>query len=381
MGLSNRWHDTVPITVFIALLPGWCQGEEGKPSIADIERVWKARQDKVASALFELETEKTIPKGSVSVVANPEREAAGLPALPDNPPRDYIVKGTRHFSLSGGKTRDSYEDESWDPIGNRLYPKRYVEVFNGQRFKSLDEPSSGQENYPAGIVKKAPQSGSALKFPLLPIIFTVRGSHPDFFRDLGKFQVAAHNVPVAGRPCLELVRVAERGDGREVLYLDQERDYVVVKFMIVEGDHPKWQLDATYSPDQAVGWVPKSWEYVIRTGGKDRHILSSQRRSVVRYEINPNLDDEEFDIRFPPGTKVDDDSSGRYVVYAIGENGEKGREVPANAGATYEELLKTPTRPHRWVLFWGWGSILLLALGTLAVLWLRRRRRNAQVPQ
>src|SRR5262249_18285574 len=154
----------------------------------------------VASARFEMETEKTIPKGSVSFVHNRLRLDRGDPALPDNPPRDYIVKGNRRFSLSGGKKRDSYEEQSWDPVGKRLYPKRYLEVFDRQRFKSLNEPTSGQIDHPRGIIRKEPQAGSAVKFPLLPIIFTFRGSHPDFFHDLGKFQVAAHNVPIAGRP-------------------------------------------------------------------------------------------------------------------------------------------------------------------------------------
>jgi hypothetical protein len=360
--------------VSIAFFPALCLGQQAKPSIAHIERVWKARQDKVAAARFEIDTEKTIHQGSTSFMEEASRRAAGLPPEPEpNPPRDYLVKGTSRFSLSGAKVRHSYDDQAWDPVGKRLYPKHYVDVFNGQLYKSLDNPSSGQEDYPSGVVKKVPQSGSALKFPLLPLICTLRGNHPQFFRDLGIFRVAGQNVPIAGRPCLELVRGSDRSDNREVLYVDQERDYVLVKAMILVDDHPNWQLDVTYSADATVGWVPRSWEYLIRAG-KDNRILSSGRRSVIRYEINPHLDDSEFDIRFPPGTRVDDESSGQYVVYAIQESGEKGRAIPAALGPTYKDLEKAPTRLGRWMLLWGIVALVALA----GSIWLRvqRKRRN-----
>lgn len=348
-----------------------CFGEQPAPSIAEIEKVWKARQDKVEAAVFELETGKTIYKGSSSEADNSILIKLGKPPMPESPPRDYLVKGTRRFSFSGVNTHDSYEDQAWDPIGNRLYSTKCVEVFNGKLFKSLDNPSSGQENYPAGIIKKAPQAGGALKFPLLPILLTLRGVHPDYFNSLSQFRLSGNTVPIAGRSCLELVRASQRGQGQEVLFVDPERDYVVAKMVILDEGKPTWQWTAKYRTDATVGWVPYTWEYLLLT--RKGHRTGAGRRTVVRYEINAKLDDSEFDIRFPPGTKVDDEVSfGQYVVYTISETGERNRVVPAVQGSTYDELQRPTPRVRRWL--WLWGAVLVLSL--TGGVWLRKRHRR-----
>lgn len=356
------------------VLQAQCLAGQPVPSIDEIEKVWKARQDKVDSAVFELETEKTIFRGSNSEADNSILLKLGKPPMPENPPRDYLVKGTRRFSFSGVRTHDSYEDQSWDPIGKRLYSTKCVEVFNGKLFKSLDDPSSGQENHPAGIVKKTPQSGRALKFPLLPILMTLRGVHRDYFNSLSQFRLSGKSVPVAGRSCLELLGPSERGQRQEVLYVDSERDYVVAKMVILDEGKPTWQWSATYQSHKTAGWIPQTWEYLLLT--RKGYRLSAGRRTVARYKINAKLDDGEFDIQFPPGTKVDDEVNfGQYVVYAISDSGERNRVVPAAEAPTYDDLQKPVPGSRRWL--WLWGAVFLLTLAGATWLRLRHRKRIA----
>lgn len=367
---SNLKFGIVSLTVSI-VLSALCHGQQSVPSIADIEKVWKARQEKVTSAWFEMETERTIFKGYASSRSNVDRAKRKLAPLPENPPRDYLVKGTRRFSFRGIKSHDSYVDQAWDPVAKRLYPRQYTEVFDGRRFKSLDIPSASDEGYPGGIVAKGPQSGSALKFPLLPILITFRGSHPQYFNALNKFRVAGATVRVAGRPCLELVRALEDGQRSELLYVDLERSYVVVKMVIMDEGRPSWEWTTTYRSDSTVGWVPDSWEYLLQSG--KGHRQDAGRRKVVRYEFNSNLDESEFDIRFPPRTKVNDTSGDQYVLYTILGNGEKGRAFPAGLGLSYEQLQEPVPHNRRWLLFWG--ALLLLAFLGSVRMWMRRRSR------
>lgn len=94
---------------------------------------------------------------------------------------------------------------------------------------------------------------------------------------------------------------------------------------------------------------------------------------MARYELNPKLDDSEFDITFPPGTRVEDEVSfGKYMVYTIAESGERNEAVPAADLPTYEQLQQATRRSRHWL--WLWGAVLLLSL--TAVVWLRVRHRR-----
>jgi hypothetical protein len=359
----------------IGLAPsiGWAQ--QHKVTIDDILEVWKEREQKVKSARFELTCEETIPKGRNSFVDVLYRRKVGIPPKTEpNPPRDYLVKGTSAVVLDGIKLHYSYDHEQWDPVEKKLYPEHYEDVFDGEFIRFVINPTSAHHNYSTGNVDKANKSDSGLRFPILPLILTLRGNHPQFFQDLVKFQLTGHSVVVGGRPCLELVRDSGPPGQREFLFLDQKRDYVMVKEMIVLGGQPNWQVDATYMPDAKIGWVPKSWEYIIRAG-KDHVPMNSGRTTVTGYEINISVDENEFNIDFKPKTMVQDKSSGRLMQYLIRADGEKGVQIPAGQIPTYEELDKPAPRMKPWMWFTTWTMMLVAALG--GWIWLRHRRRNA----
>jgi hypothetical protein len=336
------------------------------PTIDQILAVWKTRQEKVQSARFELSVEQTIHKGSVSILAE------SAPGELD-PPRDYIVTGTAGVSLSGSKLRYWYDRPQWDPVGKALHPSHFVDTYDGERYKQLRNPSSAQNNYPLAGIKPAQGSESAFQFPIAALFLTFRGDHPQFYRDLNKFAVTGRTIPIASRRCVELVRASAGSDRREVFFLDAEREYIVVRKATLRGEQPMWQLDIAYRQDPTVGWVPSSWEYVIRVG-KVPQPHESGRYTVTKYEINPALDAGEFDIAFPPGTRVLDKSSGQEVQYIVRENREKGREIPTASNPTYQDLEKASARFNRVIVLVVWGVVFALAGG--GWLWLRHWRKK-----
>ncbi|HEV3258763.1 MAG TPA: hypothetical protein VG013_17970 [Gemmataceae bacterium] len=362
----------IACVVSMASVPGLCRAQDAKPTIDAILKVWQTRQERVRTARFELNCEETIHKGRVSFMEGARQGGTGLqPQTGPNPPRDYLVNGTSSIRLDGSRMRYSYDHQQWDPIDKKLYPEHYIDVFDGRMFKFLRNPASAQKLYPLAAVRTAKASESSPKLAIRPLILTFRGNHPQFFRDLGEYRVTGQSITVATRPCLQLVRASAGAEQRDLLYLDQERDYVVVREMILVHEAPNWQSDVTYASDAAVGWVPRSWEYIVRVG-KDGRVYQSGRRTIARYDINPQLDDNDFDIPFPPTTRVVDTSSGEGIQYVVRENGEKGRGILTANNPTYEDLQKPAPRFNRGVLMAVWTAILVLALG--GCMWVRRRR-------
>lgn len=367
----SRWIGLIASSLGAIWAPETCRAQQSKPTMDQIIQVWQQRQEKVLTAHFELNCEQTIHKGSISFFdAMVSEKVKPLDSEP-NPSRDYLVNGTATVNLSGQKMTYSYDTQKWDPIGKRLYPARYFDSFDGQLFKCLDNPASGQQDYPLATVRRAKASASALHFPLLPLVFAFRGDHSQFFQDLGRFKVNGRRIDIAARPCLEVVRTSGSSNRCEVLYLDEERDYVVVRKTILIKDFPAWQLDIIYDQDDTVGWSPRSWEYIIRAG-KNHIIIESGRRTVTRYDINHQIDDSKFEIIFPAGTRVIDESSGKETQYLVRGDQERGREIPTAFNPTYEDLENAGTQVKRWVLATVWGTILVLSLGVW--IWLRLRR-------
>ncbi len=253
-----RVYSSIVVSVFLSSL---ALAQESAPGIDQVWRAWKAREDKSMTARFELTGEDTIPKGANSLLASTRG-----PVQEVLPPEDLLLKGVTRVSLSGGKLRHETNMDLWDSVARRFYPSRHLDVFDGEIFKSLDTPESTEHDYGVGVVQKAKVSRSSLNFPILPLIVAFRGTYEQYFRQRGEFTSSGRSTLIAGRPCLELVKVPNTGQKREVLYVDRERDYVVVREITIVGEQPTWQLDVTYTPDSGVGWVPHSWEYIIRTG-------------------------------------------------------------------------------------------------------------------
>src|SRR4051812_36171160 len=94
---------------FLVLFFGWsgpALAETKPPSVKEILRTWTTRQEKVKTARFQMRCDRTIPNGSVSLMA----ELVGNPpgGKDATPAKDVLVNGTSQLTLSGPKMRYSY---------------------------------------------------------------------------------------------------------------------------------------------------------------------------------------------------------------------------------------------------------------------------------
>jgi hypothetical protein len=257
----------------------------------------------------------------------------------------------------------------WDPARKLLYREYQEDTFDGSAIWVLHTPSSSERPYSQGIIDPAKKSRSATSYPIIPIIFAFRGYHEQFFDYLDKFEVTNRSVMIANHRCVELTRESRAIHQRELLYLDAERDFIVVRHLLQNRNGTFRSLSVEYSPDPTVGWVPASWEHVCNAGSGAPD--QSGRRTVTHFEFNTPIPEAEFQIRWPTATRVADSRSGQRMEYVVRPDGNRGPEAPTTARMTYEELAHGSVPSNRWLLY---GSAVLLAFTIMAWLAVRRRR-------
>ncbi|OWK36724.1 hypothetical protein FRUB_09287 [Fimbriiglobus ruber] len=283
-----------------------------KVTVDSVTKEWTARQEKVKTAVFECKIERTWHKGSF--------DAEPLPYWKKDqhtPPEDLKRTGISRVVFGGQKFRFDDHIPRWDPGTVGTYDSKHVDTYDGQLAKMLSDPTNSRQKYPTGRVEKSEASFAAKFIGLEPYFLSFRGDHPQHSHRLNLYKPTGRSSVIAGRTCAELSREVPANQNQYLLYVDVDR-FVVVKKVTLNKRHtePTWQIDISYSPDAVIGWVPQTWEYRIRTGLENK-VSESGRTLVTKYQINPDVPKEEFDIAFPPGTYVVDKSSDKAVEYVI----------------------------------------------------------------
>lgn len=350
------------------------QGVTHSHTMDEILRAWKARQDKATTARFEMKVERTLPKGSSTLLLQMSGFGPKEPASNLDPPQDIIVNGTSKVSMNGPKMRYSFDVPAWNRIKHKTYDEHYIDVFDGQLCKFLRNPNEpNTQDYPAAVISNGTRANAALQFSIVPIVWAIRGDDPNYYNLLNGFKPTGQAVSIGNTTCVELQMKRPNSDNREVFYLDSSRDYIVVRKVTIDGGVPTWQMDISYMPDRIVGWVPQSWEYIIR-GATMNSIIEAERRFVSHYEIGNPIGNSEFDIELPAGTRVMDNTKQRSVQYVIQEGPKKGRIIPSDQSPTYQELQIPESRFNRSLVLIFWGGVFCLII----VFWLRIRWRRAK---
>jgi hypothetical protein len=366
---------------FLILLgAGFICSQEKSPKLGNdfdkdkILKVWKERQSKVVRAHFDLTCKQMIYKEVPDTSEDKTKTSGKSVGVEPNPPKDIEADGAGIVCIEGSKMKYVHDLPQWSLANRAIYTEHYEDIFDGKLFKSFRTPSSDANSYSLAVIKKADSPPSSKFFYLFPLMITIRGDDEKFVRTLANYELSSHTLLVSNRQCVELISGSNPDQNREVLYLDKDRNYIVVRKSIFIKDVPLWQLDIKYTADPEVGWIPQSWEYMIRNG--NNRIEESARWNVAKYFINDSAPSDEINISFPKGTRVIDETGGGEVQYVIQEDGSKGRVIPLSANPTYEDLIQQPRRnKYRLVALASIGVILCL-LG-LSWLWKIRQRNRA----
>jgi hypothetical protein len=178
---------------------------------------------------------------------------------------------------------------------------------------------------------------------------------------------------VDGKPCLELQ--CQRGIFHQRAWVDPARDFVLVRYLDQQSERTGSKLDVHYRRE-AGEWVPERWEIteLLPDGKLDQSI----RAKVTAIEINSATDPNEYDLVFPRGTLVRDETEiGKVSKYLINERGEKRPILPSEKRKTYQELLHSepPSALRNTAL---WTVMVAAVVAVLSAAWLVWRRRLVQ---
>jgi hypothetical protein len=166
------------------------------------------------------------------------------------------------------------------------------------------------------------------------------------------------------------------------IWVDPAREFVVVRSVLTRRDRPAWQVDVKHRQEDACGWVPEAVHYAAYYPNGD--LQDAIQAKVKEHEVNFAADPTSFDLPFPAGTYVTDESNPKAPVdYIVREGGGRRIVQRREMGATYQQLLDTDSgfalggrSPFPWT--WASGLLALAAVMVGGVLrWRARKVKQA----
>lgn len=313
---------------------------EAEYTLEAVEKAWRVRQQKVRTFRFHCDERQTYTKGSYLSGKKPE---------PSNPHRLVVPPETTTYDTSFSMTMDGdklryFSSNFTLTTEGKLVPQKGTTVSTSVGVKDLQEP--GATSYPRGNILPPVADGLSITAPgQVALLLTFRPLHPAtiYFRNVARRYVVVPGRSVfAERSCVQLKEVGT--DPRfpiTSVWLDPERDFVVVRMVQDSPTGPLSQLTFEEFRQTENGWVPLKWTKTSLNS--DGSVSTSCRASVRHFTLNVLMDEKEFELEFPPGTWVTD---GREKTrYILKEGGEKriilGEELVGQA--SYEQLLNTET--------------------------------------
>ncbi len=361
----NSWTSVIGFGGLLLCCPSWALGQP--PTAQQVKQAWGERQDKVKTLRCEWTARETVPKGSNSI---------GIRGAPEgNPPRDLLIDAKVSLILGGGKLRYTYDGQDWSLERGELVPRTFASAFDGKIGRSFN--NKGGLEYPQqGWIVSDDRAQDASSLIVSPLSILCRGTDPVYRPfDFDAYEATGREVKIKDRPCVEFTRRSRTDERTDTLLLDRSRAYLLLRRTTTVQKTTTLQLTIDYGPDPSVGWVPLSWEYVVRLPGGS--LLKSVQCSATKTEINPALSADDFAVPFPPGTWVSDQSSGTELQSVVQDDGREGKALPSSAIPTYEQLREAgPANRWRWLWIAIPSAVFVLAF--VGLVWIKWRRRTAR---
>ncbi len=262
-----------------------------------IERAWRERQDKTISFRLRWKQSRVLKTGH-----DPSN-----PFGADSTTSAYVAHDYEQLlAVQDGKYRFFSSEPAKNAQTGDWMRKESTDVSNGVTAKNFTKRDTSY----------LPLSGSDSKHKPLEesIVFTMSDLRPVtlHFRPfllsppvLAGFTVSKERGEADGKPCLIIRRlVPSQPTVTEALWVDPKQQYSVRRRTQEYQGKVFYQLDVQYRLDTA-GSVPTGWHEDMYYAG-DGTLTKSLQGTVVSSEININLPESEFELAFPPGTKVRD---------------------------------------------------------------------------
>ena len=179
-------------------------------------------------------------------------------------------------------------------------------AFNGQTSMRLTELSEG---FFEGTVSQQKFEYDTQRVEIRPLVQCCRSIDVDYVRiDFKNYRVVPGHDMVNGIQAVRLRPQDTSGIAREY-WVAPEQDFAVVK--IVERFNrklPGFDIEITNRHYDGFGWAPYQWKAVAML--EDGTVVTSSDVTVVESAIGEGIDESEFVIDFPRGTRLQNRETG-----------------------------------------------------------------------
>lgn len=292
-----------------------------------------------------------------------------LTATLQRPASESTASAENRIVIDGDKVRVENNNPSVS-MGQGFFRQSRIEVFDEQESRTLFPLGIGPDPTPIGIRhEKTPKIEAGIPEP---IFLHFRGLDPAYrMFAIDTWKATGRTMVIDGAKCNEL-ELPLRDHVRRA-WFDPSKGHVAVRIESEINDRVSHRTSISYRNDPATGWLPARWRTEdLNPDGSSKYVWECE---ITRLILNKPIDEREFEVKFAPGTIVNDQNTKRdYRVL--------------DDGSLYEysatDLFGTPKRTtfRQWVARNAWTVVLVasaLLLGLLPIL-VRRRTRVITSP-
>jgi hypothetical protein len=268
------------------------------------------------------------------------------------PPNDLTVASKYRFRLDGKKMRYEYKGPQPIEATHSFETREYVSATDGIEQKSFygkDQARGDPRFPPSGHINKQETLPETITIHLWPLLALYRPSTRGVARELDLTTLSPKGkITVAGRECLLFDRTDGQMEKHEVV-IDMNRDCAPVRILSLSRDEstpggawrPTFLVEIDYTNRADGTWGLAGWKTAIY--GKDGKVLEQMKAFVKRCDINAHIPESVFRFDFPVGTIVSNWKTGEH--YLLREGGKKRHitQAESDARVPYKRLLTTDT--------------------------------------
>lgn len=351
----------------LGLAAGWAAAPTSRDSdrMSELRNAWKARQDRFDNVRMKWTSKEWFAKGGISESLPKLSQGKGATV---QPPQDVSFTVPYQLRIAGVKARADHSGWQWDTSEMRFNATKWACAFDGILTRECHLEREGEERWPRGsVTQKGAYAGARYGFLRAPFVFfrPLEPCHYGF--DLSRFTISTVHAKVRGFDCWELQEPTLSGTFH--LWIDPERDYLVVRQMSMAKGVPSLQIDYDYRPDAQWGWMLGGWQLTsMSRGGR---ITETSKVIVDELVVNESSSVGGIDLAFPPGALIADSVNRQH--YFIRNNGTQRLLTREDLRLPYERLeesIRGEVRQANWLT----TGLVLVAMACLGLFFYRRMR-------
>jgi hypothetical protein len=237
--------------ICILSLAIWTGNSAGaEPTVEDILRTWRLRQDEIRTATVRWNSKMFHRKGSVT----PAPFSPTKKALPE---KDlWYVDPSCAIWISGNRIRYEHEQVSLKARTEGGTVNRYLSAFNGTTSSELTTPGTNHE-FGIGIIATEREYGDIGNIFIWPLLFWCRPLHPKL-PSSSDLRITKEFADINGQKCVKIFSTANSGRRTSEFWIDINRGFQIVKYTALEDNRPVGQVTIEYT-DQTQATAVPNW--------------------------------------------------------------------------------------------------------------------------